>query len=43
MLGGQARYSNLAIGTALILRAVFHQPPLKVRGAKYQKLYRRMS
>ncbi|WP_247887476.1 transposase, partial [Azospirillum sp. SYSU D00513] len=24
--GGQARYSDLAVETALVLRAVFHQP-----------------
>ena len=34
-LGGQARYSDLAIETALILRAVFHQPMLKVSETKH--------
>jgi hypothetical protein len=30
--GGQARYSDLAIGTSLILRAVFHQPRRQTEG-----------
>ena len=30
--GGQARYSDLAIETALILRAVFHQPLRQTEG-----------
>src|SRR5687768_96876 len=30
--GGQARYSDLAVETALILRAVFHQPPRQTEG-----------
>jgi heme-degrading monooxygenase HmoA len=31
--GGQARYSDLAIETSLILRAVFHQPLRQTEGA----------
>lgn len=30
--GGQARYSNLAVETALVLRAVFHQPLRQTEG-----------
>src|SRR3954466_9611911 len=32
--GGQARYSDLAIETSLILRAVFHQPLRQTEGAR---------
>jgi hypothetical protein len=31
--GGQARYSDLAIETTLILRTVFHQPLRQTEGA----------
>jgi hypothetical protein len=31
--GGQARYSDLAIETSLILRTVFHQPLRQTEGA----------
>ncbi|WP_242693463.1 transposase, partial [Sabulibacter ruber] len=30
--GGQARYSDLAVETALVLRAVFHQPLRQTEG-----------
>ena len=30
--GGQARYADLAIETALMVRLIFHQPPRQTKG-----------